>query len=388
MKSQGIKNSREKDKPISWKWRLPFILLLPLSIILQLLASKIPTVVNDLYSQMLYPLFIRILAFVTGWFPFSLFEFLLFLIIIWGFILELRALWQILKKRRSLRNALLHGAINTLAIFGLAYGLFLFLFGFNYQRTSFADTTGLDTSSPSPAELKLLCESLVTQANALREQIQEDENGVMQLKDSRWDALKRAPLGYQQLSQKYQVIDKSCVARPKGIIFSSLWSYLGLSGLYSPFTGEPNINMIIPQHNLAFTSCHEMAHLLGFAGEDEANFIGYLACRMHPHTDFQYSGTLIAMRYALRALNRTDRESYSAFFSSLSEGIRRDQKAEYDFWLRYRTPARKVARRVNDAYLKSQGQEEGVASYGKVVDLLIAEKRSMEAKNQNQNFAP
>jgi hypothetical protein len=388
MKSKGIRKERKKDKPISWKWRLPFILILPLSIILQFIASKMPTVVNDAYSQTSYPLLLKIITFMTGWFPFSLFEFLIFLIIIWGLVLELRALWQILKKRRSLRNALLHGAVNTLAIVGLAYGLFLFLFGFNYQRTSFAETAGFDTTSPSTAELKLLCESLVTQANILRQHIQEDERGVMLLKDSRWDALKRAPLGFQKLSQKYKVIDNFHVARPKGIIFSSLWSYVGLSGLYSPFTGEPNINMAIPHHNLAFTSCHEMAHQIGFAAEDEANFIGYLACRMHPDNDFQYSGTLIAMRYALRALNRVDQDSYSALRSSLSEGIERDQKAEYDFWMRYRTPARKVARRVNDAYLKSQGQEEGVASYGKVIDLLIAEQRSQEAENQDQDFAP
>ncbi len=388
MKSKRVRKEREKDRPIPWKRRLPFIFLLPLSLILQFIASKMPTVVNDVYSQKLYPLFTRIIAFVTGWFPFSLFELLLFLIIIWGLVLELCTLWQILRKRRSLRNALLHGVFNTLAIVCLAYGLFLFLFGFNYQRTSFADMTGLDTSSPSAAELKLLCESLVAEANAFREQVQEDERGVMQLKDSRWDSLKRAPLGFQNLSQKYKVIGTPCVSRPKGIILSSLWSYLGLSGLYSPFTGEPNINMIIPHHNLAFTSCHEMAHQLGFAAEDEANFIGYLACRMHPDTDFQYSGTLMAMRYALRALSRTDQEAYSALWSSLSEGIERDRKAEYDFWMRYRTPARKVARRVNDAYLKSQGQEEGVASYGRVVDLLIAEQRAQYAENQDQNFVP
>lgn len=388
MKSKRVRKEREKDRPIPWKWRLPFILLLPLSLILQFIASKMPTVVNDVYSQRLYPLFTRIITFVTGWFPFSLFELLLFLIIIWGLVLELRALWQILKKRRSLKNALLHGAFNTLAMVCLAYALFLFLFGFNYQRTSFAEMTGLDTSSPSAAELKLLCESLVAQANTLREQIQEDERGVMQLKDSRWDALKRATLGFQNLSQKYKVIGNPCVARPKGIILSSLWSYLGLSGLYSPFTGEPNINMIIPDHKLAFTSCHEMAHQMGFAAEDEANFIGYLACRMHPDTDFQYSGTLMAMRYALRALSRADQEAYSALWPSLSEGIERDRKAEYDFWMRYRTAARKVARRVNDAYLKSQGQEEGVASYGRVVDLLIAERRAKEAENQDQESVP
>jgi hypothetical protein len=30
---------------------------------------------------------------------------------------------------------------------------------------------------------------------------------------------------------------------------------------------------------------------------------------------------------------------------------------------------------VNNAYLKTQGQKEGVRSYGRMVDLLIAEER-------------
>ena len=34
---------------------------------------------------------------------------------------------------------------------------------------------------------------------------------------------------------------------------------------------------------------------------------------------------------------------------------------------------------MNDAYLKSQGQKEGVRSYGRMVDLLLAERRARSA---------
>ncbi len=376
----------EKDKPIPWKWRLPFIILLPISIFIQWIASKLPDVVEISYSQAVYRILLRIATHIIGWFPFSLFEFLLYAVILWILWIELRAILLLLKRRRSISNIFLHGVVNTLAIVSLIYALFILLFGLNYQRVSFAETSDLDTSSPSIAELKLLCEKLITNANSLREQLPENDRGVMRLKSSRWDALKRAPLGFQQLGQRYKVINGSIVGRPKGVIFSSVMSYFGLSGLYSIYTWEPSINMKIPHHNFAFATCHEMAHQMGFAAEDEANFIGYLACKMHPDIDFQYAGNVIAMRYALNALRREDHESFSMFHSLLSEGIKRDLKASIDFWSKYRTPLRRVSRRVNDTYLKSQGQKEGVASYGKVVDLLIAEQRAQTAEAHNENL--
>ena len=52
-----------------------------------------------------------------------------------------------------------------------------------------------------------------------------------------------------------------------------------------------------------------------------------------------------------------------------------DWQAEADFWQKYKTPVRAIGQRVNDAYLKSQGQTEGIRTYGMMVDLLIADHR-------------
>jgi len=63
-------------------------------------------------------------------------------------------------------------------------------------------------------------------------------------------------------------------------------SYLGIGGVYFPFTGEANVNISMPHTSIPFTACHEMAHQIGFAREDEANFIAYIACKNHPSPDF------------------------------------------------------------------------------------------------------
>src|SRR5207249_4127597 len=82
---------------------------------------------------------------------------------------------------------------------------------------------------------------------------------------------------------------------------------LGISGIFCPFTGEPNVNTTLPEPDVPFAACHELAHAHGFAREDEANYVGYVACIRHPDPDFRYSGLLAASLYAMNALARVGR---------------------------------------------------------------------------------
>ena len=83
-----------------------------------------------------------------------------------------------------------------------------------------------------------------------------------------------------------------------------------LCGVYSPFTVEANYNGDMPDYNVPHTLCHELSHLKGFMREDEANFIGYLACISSENEAFRYSGYLTGWVYAGNALARVDRKRY------------------------------------------------------------------------------
>ena len=104
--------------------------------------------------------------------------------------------------------------------------------------------------------------------------------------------------------------------------------------------------------------------------------MGYLACLVHPDRDFQYSGTFRAALYALGALARADRKAYGELRGSLAAPLRRDLAALMAWQRRYESRLGDVQERVNDAYLKTQGQADGVQSYGRMVDLLLAERRT------------
>ena len=152
-------------------------------------------------------------------------------------------------------------------------------------------------------------------------------------------------------------------------------SLVGISGIYFPFTGEPHVNAELPACQLPFVACHEIAHRLGFAREDEANFLAWLACRDHPDADFRYAGALAALRHALAVLALVDPAAFAVERERLAEPVLRDLRDLEAFWSRWRGPLAELGSAVNDAYLTAQGELEGVASYGRVVDLLLAERR-------------
>ena len=216
--------------------------------------------------------------------------------------------------------------------------------------------------------------SLINSSNTLREKINENQYGVMELPYNKKYILKTAHLGYDKASLKYTKL-KGNYGRPKGILLSNPMCYTGITGFYFPFTNEANVNMAEPASFLPFTTAHEMAHQRGFAKEDEANYIAYIACINHPDINFQYSGTLAALSYSFNALQKSDTEKYKKLILTCSKGVLNDLRYNQDFWESYSGPIEKMDDKINDTYLKSQNQQSGTKSYGEMVDLLLAEYR-------------
>jgi hypothetical protein len=326
------------------------------------------------YSAGVYPAIAAAAARLTGALSFSLAEWVvagLLLLALWRAGLFVR---RAARQRGYLRRAGLKALANVAAAGGILYLAFLLSWGLNYARQPFAVLAGLDASPPRTAELRAACEQLVERANALRQGLPEDDAGVMRLPGGLTGTLVRAERGYSEAAAQYRVL-AGRAGRGKPLLLSPLVSYLGITGIFFPFTGEANVNAEVPDPDLPFAIAHELAHARGFAREDEAGYVGYLACRMHPDADFRYSGALAASVYALNALAGVDRPLHQELSRRRSPAVARDLRALQEWADRHRGPAQRVSRSVNDAYLRSQGQDEGVRSYGRMVDLLIAERR-------------
>ena len=349
--------------------------LLPAALALQLLAFRFPALVERGYSEGLYPKVAAAAGLLTGRLPFSLAEWVVaaaLVVAVGGLALFVR---RALRQRGYLRKAWLPALVSVLGAAGALYLAFLVMWGLNYAREPFAVLAGLDASPPRVAELRAVCGQLVERANALRAGLPEDAQGVMRLQGGVPGALARAERGYLEAGAVYGVL-AGRHGRPKPLLSSALVSYLGITGIYFPFTAEANVNAGVPEPDLPFAISHEMAHQRGFAREDEAGYIGYLACQFHPDGDFRYSGALAASVYALNALARVDPPAQRELAGRRAAGVARDLRALEEWSARHRGRVARASRSVNDAYLRSQGQPEGVRSYGRMVDLLIAERRA------------
>ncbi len=168
-------------------------------------------------------------------------------------------------------------------------------------------------------------------------------------------------------------------ARAKPLASSFLMNYLGLAGFYFPWTGEANFNRQMPLLETVHSMAHEKAHQVGFAREDEANFIGFLSC-IQSETDFaRYSGYLFANRQLLGLLRRVDRDAWREIAARLNPGIVRDQAAIRDYWRRFEGRSQEVTRALNNAHLRLNRVPGGVLSYDRSVELIL----QLAAQNGN-----
>lgn len=350
------------------KTKVKFILIVltPIFLILNSILKKYPEFVEKNYSNSLNKWSRQIQNLVVSPFPFSVAEILYFSLII-GLMISILILCVKIK-----RGGALIQLTNILTYLSILYVLFMFLWGFNYNRLSFDKIADLKIEKSTEDQLKGLCEELIVRANNIREEVDVSPKGVMVEPGGYKDVFKRVQKGYEKAALTYTELGGN-YSDPKPIFLSKAMCYTGITGMYMPYTGEANVNVKVQDFMLPSTAAHEMAHQRGFAREDEANYIAYITCSLNPDADFQYSGVMLALINSMNALADEDINGYRMLQKKYSDGVKKDIAADNDFWRRYSGKIEKLSNKVNNSYLKSNGQSDGTESYGRMVDLLLAQ---------------
>lgn len=345
--------------------RVWLLALLPIAVLLTVIA------VNSLafaegYALTVYSVLSKACNFITSLVPFSLAEWMV--VIFFTSLLAFQILSVVKIIRSKGRRGFLAGklGINLLCTVSVVFFLYTVTCGINYSRLTFAQVSGLDVRPSSADELEALCAELAFSVSELRPQVEG-------FPDS-YATAQEAKRTFDQLEADYPTL-KSGYGQPKPVLASRLMSWCDITGIFFPFTFEANVNVDIPAYNIPLTMCHELTHLRGYMREDEANFIAYLACRQSGNADFRYSGDMLAFVYANNALYSVDPERGNQVYSTLSQEVQQDFAENSLYWKQFEGPVAEVASAVNDTYLKSNRQTDGVKSYGRVVDLLLADYR-------------
>ena len=348
--------------------------LLPTALLMRWGAFAAPGLVEMLFAQRLYPLVARMLGLINNLLPLPAAE----LAVLGGGLLLVALVirwWRSPRRNPGLGAIVRTVALATWTAAGVALLLFLFAWGFNYARPPLRERLALDLEDVQAEEVLALAERFVAHTNAAYEALAADPAVPTTLPHALGVVDRSIDASYRQLALPGDAI--GFVTSPaKGLLASSLFSRLGISGIFIPFTGEPLFNRHMPGASVPMAIAHEKAHQRGITDEGEANLAAVLACLTAPEPYLRYAAALYASSTLLSAANRYAPDEAQAMTTRWARGPRRDLRAIRDFWEQHRGRAMRAASRVNDAYLRSNRVEGGVQSYGRVAAMLVGMARS------------
>lgn len=370
-------NQHNDTKTLSPEWRallrrLPWLLLIPLALILPRIASQYPQWIEQVYAQKIFPVISKALGAIFSFARFSVVEFVLYALILGVLLLVVTQGIRMIAGRIPVAR-FLNAILSLLIAFGVLFNMMYVLWGYNYSRPALAELLELDVHERSVEELEGLCLSLSKAANDIRANVSEDAHGVFTLPYymTLADCFHKSAQAYRVLGERYPIFS-FVPAEAKYVTASEAMSWAGIAGIYVPFTAESNVNVHQPMLLLPVSAAHENAHAVGIAPENEANFVGFLACMHSADATLQYSGIMLALINSGNALNRSDEAAYSRLLATYSDGMLRDIRHYNAYWKAYEGPVEEAVTEMNDNYLKHNQQESGVQSYGEMVDLLLA----------------
>lgn len=227
-------------------------------------------------------------------------------------------------------------------------------------------------SSQNPPDMekaKKLALLYLEKCKATRQSVREDHNGIFTITDLK--SVQQEIL-QQQAKLPPNISDKKApqVFAIKPSLFKNVMSFTGILGYYNPFTAEAQYNAELPATFIPFTTAHESSHQLGFAREQEANFVGYLIGISSNNPDLKYSTEYFTLKSLLKFIAEEDPEFVKSVINNYSPAMKRDRAYEKKFILSHQSWLDDFFGVTNNLFLKTN-QQEGSITYSYFIDLLL-----------------
>jgi len=351
-----------------WLFRDRYLLiLLAVAVFLRLFSTR-EDWVERFYSLGFYPVISKILRALFGWIPFSIGD----LFYIAAFIWLVVKTWKLLKllKRREARAylswMLLRKYVKLTLIMYIVFSVF---WGLNYFRQGIEKQLALELKPYSVDDLFALTTLLQQRLNGYAEKI----DSVQRLKyNERGLLFGKGVEAYQQVSDTYPFLSYSS-SSVKPSIFTPVGHLFGFTGYYNPFSAEAQLKTSIPVFLKPFVVTHEIAHQLGYAKENEASFVAYLACKNSNDLNFIYSVYFEMYRDALFECRLTpNKELVETISKNIHPRVRWDIRDLRIYLQRNQNFIEPFMSGAYDRYLRLNNQPKGRATYNEVIAYLIA----------------
>ncbi len=308
-----------------------------------------------------------ILAQITSIIPFSIAEALILLIPVILFLI-IRYVW---KYRCNTRRSTIVTVVCILSVASLFVSGFVLIFSAGYRTTELDEKLGIETAPVGKYDLYNSSVFLAEEINKLAPEIDYDSEGFSVMPYSMSEMNSKLLDAYDKFCEKNKFIN-NFPSRLKPVLLSEGMSYSHITGVYTFFTGESNLNVGFPDYTIPYTAAHELAHQRGIAREDEANMMAFLVCMESDDIYIRYCAYVNMYEYVANALYKADKELFKKADANLAREVYNEQIAYSKFFKKYsKSVSSQISGTVNDIYLQSQGTV-GKKSYGMVVDITVA----------------
>ena len=355
------------------KLNIYLTILLAIQIGFVQIVSNYPSLIERFYSNGIYLFTSKLLRLLLGWIPFSIGDLLIGTL----FFAFFRFLYRLIKTR--LKNSV-EKLLQLLAVVSILYGCFYWFWGFNYFREPLAKNLGFHQKKYTTEQLATVTKSIVKKLNTIHLTISKNDTLVVINPYTQEEMYEKSISGYANLAVEYPQLAYQYTS-VKSSLMSLLQSYNGTSGYLNPITGEAQVNDRIPKTGYPTTICHEMAHQIGFAAENEANFVGYLAALSNTDVYFKYAAYRMAYGYLISELRKHDKDIFKEVILATNKGILKDFRESSAFWDQYKNPIEPFIKKGYNSYLKANKQSKGIQSYNYVVDLIISYSKTTTTKS-------
>ncbi len=336
--------------------------MLPVQYVAIKILSNFPQFVETWYSMGLYPIISKVMRTSLGILPFSLGD------LLYTFFIVAIVRWLVIRFKTRFRDPK-KWIIQIFAVASIIYGCFHLFWGLNYYRLPLHKTLRIKNDY-NTEELLLLTKTLIRRSNEVHRELVNNDSLKVPYDFSKNHLLKTTIHGFDYLSNDYPKL-KYDGKSLKRSVYSIPLTYMGFNGYLNPLTNEAQVNTQIIRYKIPTTASHEIGHQLGFAKENEANFISCLATINHPDPYFRYSGLTFALRYCLNELFIRDKEQAEKLMASVNPGIRENYREVREFWESHTNPFEPIFQSGYNGFLKANNQQEGMKSYSYVVALLV-----------------
>ncbi|MEY8758838.1 DUF3810 domain-containing protein [Chryseobacterium tongliaoense] len=267
-------------------------------------------------------------------------------------------------KKKS-RNSSLISLLLFINIFYFTYQIF---WGMLYFQTPIIKKLS-NQEEPSLDKAKKLALRYLEKCKTTRQLVKEDHKGVFVISDL--SSVQKEILSKQQKLPGY-ISEKKApqINSFKPSLFKNVMSFTGILGYYNPFTGESQYNSELPSSFIPFTLAHESSHQLGFAREQEANFVGFLIGVDSQNLELRYSTEYFTLKSLLNFIVDNDPEFVKSVLNNYSVKMKKDRSYEKNFVLRHQGWLDDFFGFTNNLFLKTN-QQDGSVTYSYFIDLLL-----------------